>query len=377
MIARGVNLRSLDMLRGVLAVYVLLGHCRWLLWAGHSQWMAQPHATWLEPIVYAGASLRYGREAVMCFFVLSGFFIHMKTAETLNAAHDTFSSGVFFRRRAHRLCAPYALALLATVVCDAVGRQWFAPLYDAATGDRMIDALFADTGYGWRSVVAAIVMLPTSLGMDFGSNLALWSLGYEVIYYVIFPLWLAIRRKSAVLAFVVVPGLCLSLTQLSSQPFIVTALIYYPVWLAGAALVEVVPRLRSIRVSSITAIAVFVLGFVLHALGQSVITAVLSSALFGGAAVVAFASFPERIAAFRIGRLFEFLGERSYTIYIVHVPFVTLLSAATFRMLGERPLSGWVAAAGAVATVAFGCLCFELGEKHFVHHRAPATAPIA
>jgi peptidoglycan/LPS O-acetylase OafA/YrhL len=364
------------MLRGVLAVYVVFGHCRWLLWTGHSQWMAQPHAAWLEPIVYAGASLRYGREAVMCFFVLSGFFIHMKTAQILNTRHDAFSSRAFFLRRAHRLCAPYAFALLATMVCDAIGRQWFAPLYDAATGDRMIDALFADTGYGWRSVVAAVVMLPTSLGTDFGSNVALWSLGYEVVYYAIFPVWLAIRRKSAVLAFVVVPGLCLSLTQLSSQPFIVTALIYYPVWLAGAGLVELVPRLKSIRITSATAIAVFALGFALHALGRSAIAAVLSSALFGGAAVVAFASFPERIAAFRAGRLFEFLGERSYTLYIVHVPFVTLLSAATFRLLGGRPSSGWVAAAGAAATVAFGCLCFELCEKHFVHHRAPATAPI-
>jgi hypothetical protein len=42
------QLRALDMLRGALAVYVLAGHCRWLLWAGHGVWMAAPHSRWLE-----------------------------------------------------------------------------------------------------------------------------------------------------------------------------------------------------------------------------------------------------------------------------------------------------------------------------------------
>lgn len=41
---RTLNLRSLDVLRGVLAVYVLLGHCRWLLWIGNSEWNKITHS---------------------------------------------------------------------------------------------------------------------------------------------------------------------------------------------------------------------------------------------------------------------------------------------------------------------------------------------
>jgi peptidoglycan/LPS O-acetylase OafA/YrhL len=102
MTQRRLNLRTLDMLRGMLAVYVLLGHCRWLLWAGHSAWMAAPHAAWLVPITFASASVRYGREAVMVFFVLSGFFIHLRFAQR-TSEQPALPAGEFYRRRAHRL----------------------------------------------------------------------------------------------------------------------------------------------------------------------------------------------------------------------------------------------------------------------------------
>ena len=124
------NLRSLNMLRVALAVSVLLGHCRWLLWAGHSHWMG---------------------------------------------------------RRLHRLGAAYAFALLVTIACDLAGRAWFPTLYAAATGDVLLDGVFSRTGYSWASVAPALVILPSSLGFDFGTNGPLWSLAYEVVYYALYP----------------------------------------------------------------------------------------------------------------------------------------------------------------------------------------------
>ena len=76
-----INLRALDALRGLLAVYVLAGHARWLLWTGHREWLASAPAAWELPLGYSSAMLRYGHEAVMVFFVLSGFFIHLRAAE--------------------------------------------------------------------------------------------------------------------------------------------------------------------------------------------------------------------------------------------------------------------------------------------------------
>ena len=189
------------------------------------------------------------------------------------------------------------------------------------------------------------------------------------MYYALYPAWLALRRRGAALGFLVVPVMCFALAFLGSQPFVVTVLIYYPVWLAGAALAEALSRHEPIRVPLAVSGAVFAAGCALHTFGRSMILTAIAALLFGAASVSGFAGLSDRVVASPLGRLFEYLGERSYTIYIVHFPFVALLSAAVFQLQGARPMSGWLAMAGAVVAVVFGCLCFELCERHFVHHR--------
>jgi peptidoglycan/LPS O-acetylase OafA/YrhL len=67
--------------------------------------------------------------------------------------------------------------------------------------------------------------------------------------------------------------------------------------------------------------------------------------------------------------LFERLGVRSFTIYMVHFPLLVLLSAYVFETFGRRPMHGWLALAGAIGCVGFGALCFEACERHFRHSR--------
>jgi peptidoglycan/LPS O-acetylase OafA/YrhL len=358
---RRLNLRTLDMLRGLLAVYVLLGHCRWLLWAGHAAWMTAPHQRWLEPVVYASASLRYGREAVMVFFVLSGFFIHL-------GAERQVSAGSFYRRRLHRLGATYLFALIVTIGLDSIGRSIFPALYYGGTGDSLTDAIFLRTGYGAASVGPAVVGLPSSLGYDFGSNGPLWSLAFEMVYYALYPLWLALRRFSAYLAFGIVPAICLLMSWLPSWPFPILVLILYPVWLAGAGLAEMLPRTSTTRARAGAAFA-FVGGCALHAVGAGALSTTIAPVLYGGAAVVMCATLTADSVQLWPVRLFEYLGIRSYSIYVVHFPLVALMGAAEFATPGGRPFHGWHAIAGALAAIGFGCLCFEICERHFVHHR--------
>jgi peptidoglycan/LPS O-acetylase OafA/YrhL len=368
MTAARLNLRTLDMLRGMLAVYVLIGHCRWLLWAGHAAWMAAPHSRWLEPLVYASASFRFGREAVMIFFALSGFFIHLRAAQGSRAGQE-LSAGAFYRRRAHRLGAPYLFALAITVVLDMAGRAAFPTLYLAATGDALIDGVFSHTGYGWPSVAPAMVVLPSSLGYDFGTNGPLWSLAYEVIYYALYPGWLALRRASALVAYGVVPAVCLAIAFLPAPTFFGIVLIYYPVWLAGAAVAEILSR-DLVRIPRLVAIGACGLGFALHVWGGLALLPSVPAVLYGAGAVIVCATMGPASVTLLPVRAFEYLGVRSYSIYIVHFPFVALMAAAVFA-LGGRPFHGWFAAGGALAAVAFGCLCFEVCERHFIHHRVP------
>jgi len=66
-LVRAINLRSLDVLRGLVATYVLLGHARWLLWTGHAAWIKLQHSLAANVLAYASVTVRYGHEAVMIF----------------------------------------------------------------------------------------------------------------------------------------------------------------------------------------------------------------------------------------------------------------------------------------------------------------------
>ena len=105
-------------------------------------------------------------------------------------------------------------------------------------------------GYSAAAVLPALVVLPTSLGRDFGSNGPLWSLAFEAVYYAIYPAWLWLRRRNALAAFAGVPAACLALAFIPVTAFPVTVLAHYPIWLAGAFLAE---RMAGAGVTSRTA----------------------------------------------------------------------------------------------------------------------------
>lgn len=360
------ELAGLDALRGLLALYVLVGHARWLLWVGHRAWIASPHEAWQEPLVYASGIFRYGREAVLIFFALSGFFIHLRAAESLRQGIGApLDLASYATRRMHRLVPTYFAALLLTVACDTFGRWQFPLLYDARTGDALLDGVFANGGYTAASIFPALVMLPTSLGRDFGSNGPLWSLGYEVLYYLAYPAWLAIRRSSVSAAYIGVPILCLVVLAFTPTSFLANVLGWYPVWLCGAGLVELATRASSPR--RISGLLLFAGGLGAYLVSSSEIAKVLCAATFAGAAVAVGATAPGSSgAAFAVA---EFLGRRSYTIYAMHFPVLALMSAATFAMSGGRPSHGALAIAGVIVALVVSLVMFHICERHFIHPR--------
>ena len=365
-----VNLRGLDSLRGLLATYVLLGHARWLLWAGHTEWVKQPHSFWEIGIAYGSALLRFGHEAVLVFFVLSGFFIHFRAANGISEGKAlALTAGRFYQRRVHRLLAPYLFALVLTFACDLVGRSWYPGLYAGATGDALLDSNFARNGYGLQSVIPAFFLLPSSLGHGFGSNGPLWSLAYEVVYYALYPAWLALRRKSAARAYCLVPIACVGVGVPHFPFFPISVATHYPVWLAGALLAECLVAARPTGWLVAGSILAFAGGICLYAIAHQWIASLVAGMLFGSAIVCAFALLPEGLLRLQLVQVFEFLGIRSYTIYITHFPLLALICALAFEALGSRPLNGWLAVSGGVLALGFCCLCFSICERHFLHPR--------
>jgi len=312
-----INLWALDGLRGLLALYVIAGHTRWLLWAGHAEWSSSQHPAWQNVIAQSSAVLRYGHEAVMGFFVLSGFFIHLRIARdlakgdqaSLNLAHYT-------RRRLHRLVPPYALALLLTLAFDLVGRHTWPALYFAEAGNELLKISFSRMGYSATSVVPALFLLPSSLGYHFGTNGPLWSLGYEVVYYALYPLWLGLRLRIGLFAYLLLPiSILAGSTLLTGWPALVLG--HYSIWLTGAALAECLTTVR--RVNAMVPIAMILAAataFGLHHLpvSRSLIPSLILAVVYGGGLVGAFALLSETWSSSIPLRALQYFGKRSYTV---------------------------------------------------------------
>ncbi len=370
-----VNLRALDTLRGCLAVYVLLGHARWLLWAGHRAWLEGNPLLWQLPIGYASAFLRFGHEAVMVFFVLSGFFIHLRYAKSLTAARKfEVAAADFYQRRIHRLAAPYCFALLLTVVCDVAGRSLFPSLYFAQTGDTLLDANFGRMGYSMAAIAPAMILLPSSNGIAFGTNGPLWSLGYEVVFYTLYPLWLVVRRVSWWSSYLIIPIACTFQTSLFPDGFVSTVLWHYPVWIVGALLAEQCIGVDKLRVKQIFFLALVVAGGMLQLFTNALQSTPAIAMMYGAGIVGLFASTQSKWSDKKLGKIFEFFGIRSYSIYITHFPILALMCAAVFHLQGHRPDHGWYALGGSVIAIAVGCGAFYFVEKRFLHRRGHFVA---
>jgi peptidoglycan/LPS O-acetylase OafA/YrhL len=152
---------------------------------------------------------RFGSDAVVLFFVLSGYVIAYVTAEREHTLRDYALS------RLARLYSVVLPALIITIVLDQLGQRIDPRLYDGwwYADDQPFKRFFANLFFVNQLWFESIRPF---------SNGPFWSLGYEFWYYVLFGLayYLKGRRRF----------LCVALVCLVIGPKI---LLLLPVWLAG------------------------------------------------------------------------------------------------------------------------------------------------
>ena len=151
-----------------------------------------------------------GENAVVVFFVISGFWIVRSVTKSV----DAFSWGDYLLARLTRLWIVLLPALIVGGAIDLIGDRFFpSPLYHGIQGAVSITRPVSQS-LGPVTFLGNVIFLQGWLVKTFGSNGALWSLTCEFWYYVYFPaLWLAWKSKKIylilpVLALLaVIPGL--------------------------------------------------------------------------------------------------------------------------------------------------------------------------
>jgi len=272
----------------------------------------------------------FGHQAVMVFFVLSGFLI----SSTILRSHilGAWSWREYAVNRATRLYVVLIPGLLLGFLWDRLGSWRFAPdgLYSHAIRDLGPAVPLENLTPG--AFFGNLLFLQTIRFPTFGSNGPLWSLANEFWYYVLFPAafgaalaWAGRRVGAAIVLTGVALGVCAFIGW--------SMLIGFLIWLAGFGLVLLYSR---IQMRSRRAVFVFVLisAFLLCATlftSRKIWENSLLSDLAVGLAFAVFLFAALQSAMGEESRRYsavahEFAGF-SYSLYVLHFPFLLFLRA--------------------------------------------------
>lgn len=143
---------------------------------------------------------KHSHAAVMVFFVLSGFVVAYATGK--KSESGTYSFREYFLDRWSRIYSVLLMAIAFTIVIDFVGRSMSPAYHDPD--------FIPQSGFVLRLFVN-IFALQGIQGhrIQLGSNPALWSIGYEFIFYQLFGVlffrrWLFHQRWVVPLIFTIV-----------------------------------------------------------------------------------------------------------------------------------------------------------------------------
>lgn len=350
----------LDFIRGLSAIAVCASHLRAALFIDFSGMGAS--SAW-QKAFYAATGL--GHQAVVVFFVLSGFFVGgsvLKSGARFNPRKYAFL-------RLSRLWVVLVPALLFTAAVDRVigvlAPGVLAGAFDPVWNSGPVSA--SEYSASVLNFFANLLFLQTVLTPVFGTNGPLWSLANEFWYYVLFPIcamaigWVGPGRSGSSWLPRVALGV-VAVVLLVVLPRAITEA--YPIWLLGLLAFLMIGRVgRTARhVLLVAGLAAFVLALAYsksanlqarYGLSADVLIGIGFCLLCSALANMGPPRRPESLFV----RTSQGMSAFSYSLYLVHFPLVALIGATLYgtrRMApdatGLLEFTGWLAlllAAGA------------------------------
>jgi peptidoglycan/LPS O-acetylase OafA/YrhL len=364
----------LDGLRGLAAIYIVVFHAYLGLYQGLAVFSQHPelHYPFASITAYLLLPFYYGRQIVIFFFVISGFVIHYRQAQALQdpASNVRFDLKTYLFRRAKRIYPPLLFALLFTWAVDHAGMRLGFSIYT----QEVLPGLIINPPHDLQTLLGNALFLNTAYVPNFGSNGVLWSLMLEWWFYLLYPLLLWLNRRSIWRALGLVVLLFVISFALQPEWLNLAQLVFGSLlaWWIGAVLADVVTgriaiTLWKVGLASLLLLPLAPTPFVTVPLPQ-VIQDVLWAAAFAGVIALLLA-WQRRGGSLRPLERISFLGDMSYTLYVIHYPIIIFLTGWYVNQFGERPITTeWVFIGTAICMlVAWGA--HYLVEKPFVARR--------
>ncbi len=376
----------LDGLRGIAAFQVLVGHLRALTWEGYQVGFLQHpelYSTLDKLMMYFFSLFRYGHQMVIFFFILSGFVIHLKYANSLKEGKRNFDYKEYLLKRVKRIYPVWIFVMLLALVIDNIGILLELPIYGNLPKYPLVDAMvYYD--HSWQVFIGNLFFLQTLWVKIWGTTVPVWSLVLEWWFYMLYPLlWFAIR-KSILLATSIVIVLYVLVTWLPPgflgllEP-LRNVFLTFPMWWLGVLLADAyVERLKI----TLLIFAPFSLLLPMAVLPNSLwlkvgltinldfLQADLTWALgFMGLIALLFIMQSKGLSLKLLEKL-QPLGDISYSLYIVHYPIAVFIGGLVLLLgNGIYPTHSWYLLISTLVILPICYLVHLFVEKPFIKRK--------
>lgn len=329
---------ELNAIRWIAAFFVVISHVRNLLFIDYSQVVRKNLS--VEAFYFLTGM---GHEAVVVFFVVSGFLVGGIAARKLRSGR--FDAQDFVIHRFSRIYIVLIPALLAGYAFDHAGLLFFddASLYSHSERYRLNGILSSQMG--WDTFSGNALMLQGIFVTVAGSNGPLWSLSYEWWYYCLF--FFALMLASSGNATHTRLACCIALVAVAAfLPLEILA--WFLIWLIGVAIAFFPASRKALPVwlAGCVFIATLAWSRVDHAHAAHLMSRnlVRDSAVAIGCFLLLTSLSRSRGGKPRAWKLHRTMAEFSYTTYLAHFPFmvfaVSFLNSAFGVAFFRQPTAG-------------------------------------
>ena len=311
-----VNFVILDTLRGLAALYVCIAHARGLMWLGMNQYLIEhPFSSWqLSDYLLAAmmATTKLSAEFVIFFFVLSGFSI----AHSLSGGSKYLE---FIKKRGLRLYPTYLLGLIWAGIVLYIVRE-YRPEY--FTGElNQSHVLFerfqnSNDYFTIKETINNLIYNPNTKSII----APYWSLVYEVIFYLLAPLFVLNLRWYGIISILLFLCGFFVPTQVSVLNYFFNYNFYFCIGIFAYKNLDQIKThasKMSITVVVVSSIIAMIVMVALESIKPDIKLSMLISALLSVFLIANILQKDIRL------RFMENIGGYSYTLYATH--FQTIL----------------------------------------------------
>jgi peptidoglycan/LPS O-acetylase OafA/YrhL len=364
------NIKYLHIIRGFAAFFVLLAHAKWPFWIGGTAFLKQTSFWELSVLDKAGLAFALlssnGTAMVIIFYVLSGFIIAHSFSK------NKWSYKQFIINRSLRIYIPYIASALIAGLLLVISYRLANVLFESPVKDYHQRVMTAySSGLNLTNFIKTVFFFKTERVNYFGFNYVYWSLLYEMIFYLVFPLLLKYLKYIFVATLVIYPVHIFyqPLPEIDYWYLYLTEYLFY--FLSGIYLYRFVISGKldfykgSVWLKKYVLLAIVGLSFFsAELIGFSSYKSIsfLAATVMSLSWMIYLLLYGAKNGYFT--KLFMFLGKISYSLYLIHVPLLLFFYSLVFYFFSiDSYSSPWVYLFFALMTIPLAYVFYYLFEK--------------